>query len=408
MNPKHIKIEEYTYNLSDEQIAKYPLKKRDESKLLVFDKNTISENIFKNIGNYLPSNSLLVANNTKVIRARLEFFKSTGARIEVFCLEPHEPSDYNLSFSSTAECNWICIIGNLKKWKGGGLEKEIVINNITTTLKINRLNTYNDAHIVHFQWNNPNLTFSEIIENSGNIPIPPYLNRKAEANDLTTYQTIYSKHKGSVAAPTAGLHFTNEVFSSLNKRNIQQHEVTLHVGAGTFKPVQSIDIGDHEMHTEHFIITKKTIPPLVSNLGNITAVGTTTVRTLESLYWLGVKILKKKITDVTPFHISQWDAYDLDKTIGVLDALNAVQEKVLNSEEDYINASTAIMIAPGYTFKLVDRLITNFHQPKSTLLLLIAAFVGDGWKNIYNYALENKFRFLSYGDSCFLNQKKGQ
>jgi len=404
MNPKNINIEEYTYPLTNEMIAKYPLPKRDESKLLVYKNDEISENIFKNISEYLPENSLLVANNTKVIRARLEFFKETGARIEIFCLEPYQPSDYVLSFASTTDCEWTCIVGNSKKWKNGILKKDIEIDNKQVTLQAERVESSGESNIIKFIWDNNNITFSDILENSGNIPIPPYLNRKSEDSDLKTYQTIYSKHKGSVAAPTAGLHFTDDVFASLKQKNIKLHEVTLHVGAGTFKPVKSETIGEHNMHTEHFIITAETIPPLIENLGNITAVGTTTVRTLESLYWLGVKLIEGKINDNEELFLQQWEAYELPQNISVTDALNTLHQRVLKSNADYVNANTAIMIAPGYNFKIIDRLITNFHQPKSTLLLLISAFTGDNWHKIYDYAVNNNFRFLSYGDSCFLTK----
>jgi len=405
MNPQQINIEEYTYTLSDERIAKYPLTKRDESKLLIYESGNIKENTFKKIAEYIPKNSLLVANNTKVIRARLEFFKATGARIEVFCLEPYEPVDYNLNFASTVRCKWLCIVGNLKKWKDGILTKDIKIFGKNTTLSIEKSEKIGDAHLITFNWNNSEITFSEILENLGNIPIPPYLNRNAEKSDLNTYQTIYSKHKGSVAAPTAGLHFTDDVFTSFEAKNIKKHEVTLHVGAGTFKPVKTQTIGEHDMHTEHFIITKKTIPPLLENLGSITAVGTTTVRTLESLYWLGVKLIQNITPIGEELHLNQWDAYKLNNNIKVNEALLKLHNYVENSMSDHINASTAIMIAPGYKFKIINRLITNFHQPKSTLLLLISAFVGKDWNKIYQYALDNKFRFLSYGDSCLLNKK---
>lgn len=401
-DPQLISIEEYAYNLDNERIAKYPLTKRDESKLLLFENTTIGDDVFKNISNHLPENSLLVANNTKVIRARLEFFKTTGARIEIFCLEPYNPTDYSQSFASTKSCEWHCIVGNLRKWKTGILEKQITINKNTTILKIELLKTLSDSHIIKFYWDNQLLTFSEILEHSGDIPIPPYLNRKAEKTDLSTYQTVYSKHKGSVAAPTAGLHFTDTVFASLKSNNIQLHEITLHVGAGTFKPVKSDSIGEHEMHTEHFIITKNTIPPLLKYINNITAVGTTSVRTLESLYWLGVKIINDDINNENHLHIEQWEVYNIINNISVKDALTQVHKFVISSKKNQINASTAIMIAPGYNFKVVNRIITNFHQPKSTLLLLISAFVGNNWKNIYNYALNNNFRFLSYGDSCLL------
>ena len=402
MNPKQISIKEYTYNLTNDKIAKYPLKKRDESKLLLYDNGEISEDIFKNISTHLQKNSLLVANNTKVIRARLEFFKTTGARIEVFCLEPNNPADYGLSFASNSSCEWHCIVGNLRKWKSGILTKDVLVKNTTTTLSIELLKTQTDSHIIKFYWDNSLLTFSDILENSGDIPIPPYLNRDAEKNDLKTYQTVYSKHKGSVAAPTAGLHFTDAVFSSLKEKNIKLHEVTLHVGAGTFKPVKAESIGEHEMHTEHFIITKDTIPPILDNLNNITAVGTTSVRTLESLYWLGVKIIEGSVKNESEIHLQQWEAYSLTQNISVNDALTKVHELIIKSNNYQINASTGIMIAPGYKFRVVNQIITNFHQPNSTLLLLISAFVGNSWKTIYEYALNNNFRFLSYGDSCFL------
>jgi S-adenosylmethionine:tRNA ribosyltransferase-isomerase len=403
MITKQINIDEYDYPLNDIDIAKYPLKKRDESKLLIYQNGNIKEDIFKNISNNLRPSSLLVANNTKVIMARLEFFKQTGARIEVFCLEPYAPSDYNLSFASTNSCEWKCIVGNLKKWKEGVLEKQLEINNTIVNLTIKLVKSLSETHIIKFYWDNSDITFSDILEKSGNIPIPPYLNRKAEDTDLLTYQTIYSKHKGSVAAPTAGLHFTEDVFQSLKEKSITLHEITLHVGAGTFKPVKTSSIGEHEMHTEHFVITKNTIPPLLQYLNKTTAVGTTSVRTLESLYWIGVKIINNRITDINNIHLEQWDAYSLKSDINVEEELSKVHELVISSGKDQINASTAILIAPGYEFKIVNQIITNFHQPKSTLLLLVSAFIGDDWNKIYKYALDNNFRFLSYGDSCLLN-----
>lgn len=389
-------IENYNYPLPEDKIAKYPLQKRDESKLLVYKDHQIKAAQFKQIADFLPKNGLIVWNNTKVIRARTEFFKDTGARIEVFCLEPHQPADYNLNFSQNQSCTWQCIIGNLKKWKSGTLAKKIIIDNKQVTVTIERLRRILDAHEVKFSWDNTSFSFSEILENLGNIPIPPYLKRDSEKSDLNTYQTIYSKIKGSVAAPTAGLHFTESVFTSLQQKNIQTHEITLHVGAGTFKPVKTTHFTDHEMHTEQFIITEKTIPEILKKLGNITAVGTTTVRTLESLYWLGVKNINCTKPD---YHITQWEAYQNKAEISVKTALQKVHEMVLNSTNHYINASTAIMIVPGYNFKLINRLITNFHQPKSTLLLLISAFIGEQWKTVYDYALNNNYRFLSYGDS---------
>ncbi len=399
---QQIKIEDYNYNLPDERIAKYPLPHRDASKLLVYRAGEISSARFRDLSNFLPEQSLLVSNNTKVIRARMEFFKETGARIEIFCLEPHQPSDYNLSFSQSSSCSWYCIVGNLKKWKSGTLSKKVLINTRSTLLTVQKLETHGDEQIIRFTWDNPALTFSEILEHEGHIPIPPYLNREAEAGDLETYQTIYSRHKGSVAAPTAGLHFTSEVFESLKEQQIKQHEITLHVGAGTFKPVKSERVSEHAMHAEHFVINAQTIPVLLEHLGNITAVGTTTVRTLESLYWLGVKMLAGEELLVEQMHLDQWDAYHLPADFSVEEALRAVHGHFLASGKDYIMASTAIMITPGYSFKLVDRLITNFHQPKSTLLLLIGAFIGGDWHKVYDFALANNFRFLSYGDSCLM------
>ena len=402
MFTKQINIEEYDYHLEDDKIAKYPLSKRDESKLLIYENGNIKEDIFKNISNQLITDSLIVANNTRVIMARLEFYKNTGARIEVFCLEPYNPSDYNLSFESSNSCEWKCIIGNSKKWKTGFLEQDVNINGLVVRLKIEKIKSFTEYHIVKFNWDNLDITFGEILEVLGNIPIPPYLNREAVEDDLLTYQTVYSKHNGSVAAPTAGLHFTDDVFKSLKYKNITKHEITLHVGAGTFKPVKTESIGEHKMHTEHFIITKNTIPPLLKHLGNIIAVGTTSVRTLESLYWIGVKIINNKIKDIDNVYLEQWEAYSLNKDIDIKEALIAIHTFLIESNLEQINASTAILIAPGYNFKIVNQIITNFHQPKSTLLLLVSAFIGEGWKDIYNYALDNNFRFLSYGDSCLL------
>ncbi len=403
---QNINIREYTYDLPNERIAKYPLSKRDESKLLIYQQGTLSETVFKNISNYIPENSLLVSNNTRVINARLIFTKPTGASIEIFCLEPHSPSDYALSFAQNQQCQWYCAIGNLKKWKEGTLEKHLLIKGQKATFTARKISTHNDEQVVEFLWNNTNLSFSEIIEHEGTIPIPPYLNREAEDADLETYQTIYSKYQGSVAAPTAGLHFTNEVFNSLANKRVQNHQVTLHVGAGTFKPVKSDLIGDHEMHSEQFFITPETIEPIISYLGNITAVGTTTVRTLESLYWLGVKLHTQGTPITNNLELAQWEVYSLNQNIPVIEALRAILNYAKLNGNSYLMASTAILIAPDYQFKVVNRLITNFHQPKSTLLLLIAAFIGSDWKAVYEYALSNQFRFLSYGDSCFLNPRK--
>jgi S-adenosylmethionine:tRNA ribosyltransferase-isomerase len=398
INPENIRIEEYSYNLADEKIAKYPLQERDQSQLLVYNQGNISKDNFINLDNYVDSNSSFVFNNTKVIQARLAFNKSTGAKIEIFCLEPIEPADYNLAFQETEKVKWKCIIGNLKKWKTGQLSKVIKVEGKEIELFANKLSGDGNSHIIEFTWNNTSINFSQILENVGATPIPPYLNRESEIIDKDRYQTIYSKLKGSVAAPTAGLHFTENTLEKLKLKNINIEEVTLHVGAGTFKPVKSDTIDEHEMHTEHFIINIKTIENLI-NATNIVAVGTTSVRTIESVYWLGVRLLTNKSFES---HISQWEAYKLNQDISKNDALNALIQFMDTEKVSNIHASTQIMIFPGYNFKMVNVLITNFHQPKSTLLLLIAAFIGENWKKVYDFALNNNFRFLSYGDSSIL------
>lgn len=398
---KHLTINNFDYNLPENFIAKYPLNKRDNSKLLVYNKGLISESVFNKIDQFLPSNSLLVSNNTKVIQARLNFFKSTGAHIEVFCLEPYSPTDYQQIFTQTKSCQWQCIVGNQKKWKQGKLTHNIETQNGLITLSATRIGETNTAHIIEFEWDNANICFGQILDLMGKIPIPPYLNRQTEPDDTQNYQTVYSKIKGSVAAPTAGLHFTPSVIGNLKLQGINMHEITLHVGAGTFKPVQSVNVSQHQMHHEQIILTKNSIPELIKNIGNITAVGTTTVRTLESIYWLGVKILSG-YNNNNELILEQWESYSLKQNINVADALNALQNYIVNNSANYIKASTGIMIVPGYKFKTISRLITNFHQPKSTLLLLIGAFIGNDWQKMYNYALNNQFRFLSYGDSCLL------
>lgn len=405
-NIKNIKIRDFDYSLPDYKIAKYPLKKRDESKLLISRNGILQQDFFKNISHHLPANSLLVSNNTKVIRARMEFFKETGARIEIFCIEPYLPKNYDSNFATNNTCLWLCAVGNLKKWKTGVLSRQIIKNKQTTTLEIEKKRNIGELQLIEFKWNNTQITFADIIEHLGHIPIPPYLNRKEEKSDLLNYQTIYSKQKGSVAAPTAGLHFTEEVFQTLKDKQITWHEVTLHVGAGTFKPVKDEEIGTHIMHYEAFVILKKNLLTLLKFKKNITAVGTTTVRTLESIYWLGVKLRCQKLTNKNDWTLHQWEAYELPQTIGVEEALQAIYDYMEKEKIEFINAYTGIMIVPSYEFKIIQRLITNFHQPKSTLLLLISALLGKDWKNLYNYALSNDFRFLSYGDSCLLEIKK--
>ncbi len=398
MQTQKIRIEEYTYDLPDNKIAKYPLENRSDSKLLVYDKD-IREDKFCNIASLLPCNSLLLFNNTKVIQARLMFQKETGAKVEVFCLEPIEPADISMAFQAKQNAVWKCIVGNSKKWKDGTLNKIVNINGSEVCLSISRKEILEDAQIIAFSWNNADVTFGDLLDAMGDTPIPPYLNRKSEELDTHRYQTVYSNHKGSVAAPTAGLHFTENILSKIAANNIKTGHVTLHVGAGTFKPVKSDSIGDHEMHIEHFFVDVDTLNVILEYEGNITSTGTTTVRTLESLYWLGVKILEGS----DEFFINQWDAYSLPQHYSLKEAMGGLKEYLSNLDKTTLESYTGILIAPGYEFKVIDRLITNFHQPNSTLLLLVSAFTkDDNWKKIYDYALHNDFRFLSYGDSSLL------
>ncbi len=401
IKPENIRIEDFSYDLADERIAKYPLENRDSSQLLVYNRGTVDKDQFKNIHQYIDAHTTCVFNNTKVIQARLKFYKETGAQIEIFCLEPIEPSDYVLAFQQTEKITWKCIVGNLKKWKDQDLKKMISVNHDDITLTASKKASEGNSQIIEFTWDNKQITFSEILENIGATPIPPYLNRESESLDKDRYQTVYSKLKGSVAAPTAGLHFTEYVLDNLRSKHINIEEVTLHVGAGTFKPVKSETIDEHEMHTEHFIVKKSNIENLLKSK-KILTVGTTSVRTIESLYWLGVKLLQNKKLNT---HISQWETYDLPQNISKKDALNVLLKFMNENQLEELNASTQIMIFPGYNFKMVDFLVTNFHQPKSTLLLLIAAFIGDDWKKVYDFALGNDFRFLSYGDSSLLIPK---
>ena len=395
MTVKQINISDYNYNLPDERIAKFPLEKRDSSKLLTYISGNVSTNVFSSLPEILPANSCLVFNNTRVIQARLEFFKSTGSRIEIFCLEPQEPSSYELSLSSTQSCVWKCMIGNLKKWKGEVLKKVVGADNLV--LEAERLETNGNTSYIKFSWNN-GVSFAEVLDLLGELPIPPYLNRKTQESDKTTYQTVYSKVKGSVAAPTAGLHFTPEVISALHTKGIKTMELTLHVGAGTFQPVKAEEIGGHAMHAEKIEVSKEFIQNLIENLGNVVAVGTTSVRTLESLYYLGVQLHNGD----TSLLVNQWEPYESEKVLPAREALEAILNYMEKTQSNILYATTQIMIVPGYKFNIVNVLITNFHQPKSTLLLLLAAFVGEKWRELYEYALNNDYRFLSYGDSSVL------
>ncbi len=400
-NPKEIHIEDYNYDLPESRIAKYPLTNRDTSKLLIYRKGNIQDAKFCDLPNYIPENSLMIFNNTKVIQARLHFQKTTGAQIEIFCLEPHLPNDYLLNFQQTKKCSWICLIGNLKKWKEDKLIKKVTLKGEEIEIQANRIKANNDSHIIEFEWDNPSFTFSDLLEVIGELPIPPYLNRETEEQDKQTYQTVYSKIDGSVAAPTAGLHFTPQVFDNLKRKEIETTEVTLHVGAGTFRPVKSEHIKDHVMHSEFISVKKEVIEKLINHKGKVIAVGTTSVRTLESLYYLGVTLGKKTISDL---HVPQWQPYtESENQLSVHESLSNILHYLESDGLDTLIANTQIIIAPGYQFKIVDGIVTNFHQPQSTLLLLVSAFLGDyNWTKIYKHALNNDYRFLSYGDSSLL------
>mgnify|MGYP002852821782 CR=1 FL=1 len=414
MDPRHIRISDYNYELPDERIAKYPLAERDMSKLLVYDKGEVKEDSFKSLPYYLPSGSLMVFNNTKVIQARLYFRKATGATIEVFCMEPFAPVEYQMNFSSKGECQWLCMIGNLKRWKSGSLSRDVRVRGKKIIFTAERLNTDDQVgdgtkHIIRFSWDDSSVSFSEVLEATGEIPIPPYLNRRTEASDKKTYQTVYSKIKGSVAAPTAGLHFTDEVLQAIDSKGIEREELTLHVGAGTFKPVKSEEIEGHEMHSEYMVVKKETIEKLLAHECECTAVGTTSVRTLESLYYIGRKVHTDPTISEEDLHVGQWEPYDVPEEQS--DAKDKEATKLyLKSLYDYmerhgiraLHTSTQIIIAPGFKYHIVKRMVTNFHQPQSTLLLLVSAFVNGDWHKIYDYALNNDFRFLSYGDSSLL------
>ena len=424
MNTKEIHISDYNYALPDERIAKFPMKERDHSKLLIYNKGEVGEDVFFNLPNYLPKGALMVFNNTKVIQARMHFRKETGALIEVFLLEPAEPSDYELMFQTTGRCAWYCLVGNLKKWKEGTLEikdERLKMNGEPFRLTAKRLAEHGTSHLIEFEWTG-GMSFAEVIDAVGELPIPPYLNRKTQESDKTTYQTVYSKIKGSVAAPTAGLHFTKNVLEAIDAHGIEREEVTLHVGAGTFKPVKSELIADHEMHTEFFSVRRETIEKLIRHQGQAIAVGTTSVRTLESLYYMGLKVMANPDIEEEQLHVRQWEPYEAEASLNPSErrdlptdsegepslsgssvrALRALLDWMDRHELNVLHSSTQIIIAPGYDYKIVKMLVTNFHQPQSTLLLLVSAFVKGDWRRIYDYALAHDFRFLSYGDSSLL------
>ena len=424
MNTKEIHISEYSYVLPDERIAKFPMAERDHSKLLLYRHGEVGEDVFYNLPQYLPTGALMVMNNTKVIQARLHFRKVNargehlGALIEVFLLEPAQPADYEQMFQQTERCQWLCLVGNLKKWKEGPLTLE----HGPLTIQAVRKGEVGTSQLIEFQWTG-GCSFAEVIDAIGELPIPPYLNRATQESDKTTYQTVYSKIKGSVAAPTAGLHFTQRVLQDLDARGIEREEVTLHVGAGTFKPVKSATIGEHPMHTEYIAVRRHTIERLIAHGGNAIAIGTTSVRTLESLYYMGLKVLANPDIAEEELHVSQWEPYQSEElrvkseefltpegmseqarraAASAMDALQALLAWMDRHGLTVLHSSTQIIIAPGYDYKIVKMLVTNFHQPQSTLLLLVSAFVHGDWHRIYDYALAHDFRFLSYGDSSLL------
>lgn len=404
---KHIQIKDYDYALSEERIAKYPKAVRDESKLLLYHNGEVREDVFYHLPDYLPAGALMVFNNTKVIQARLHFRKATGALIEVFCLEPHEPADYQQSFAQTGSVVWTCLVGNLKKWKEGALERTVDVAGTPLTLRAERIGVCGTGHLVRFSWERPGVSFSEVLDAVGELPIPPYLHRETEESDLQTYQTVYSKVEGSVAAPTAGLHFTERVLEALDRKGVERDEITLHVGAGTFKPVKSEEIAGHTMHSEWIAVRRETIARLLRHGGQCIAVGTTSVRTLESLYYIGVMLRRRPDATQDDLHVPQWLPYDYADSDGTplstVEALQEVADYLDRNGLPVLHASTQLLIAPGYTYHVVRTMVTNFHQPKSTLLLLVSAFVGGDWRRIYDYALSHDFRFLSYGDSSLLN-----
>lgn len=404
MDTKHIQIKDFNYNLPDERIAKFPLAKRDNSKLLLYRHGEVTEDVFHNIAQYLPKGALMVFNNTKVIQARLHFRKETGALIEVFLLEPYMPADYEQMFQTTGHCSWLCMIGNLKKWKEGTLKRTFDVKGKEVTLVAERKEDVHKSYRVDFSWDASDVSWAELLDAVGELPIPPYLNRETQESDKTTYQTVYSKIKGSVAAPTAGLHFTPEVLADIDRHGIDREELTLHVGAGTFKPVKSEEIQDHEMHTEYICVHRQTLEKLIRHEAKAIAVGTTSVRTFESLYYIGVKLEKTLDLSEEELHVCQWEPYEnaVAKPITPIKAIENILAYLDKHGLSALHASTQIIIAPGYEYNIVKMLVTNFHQPQSTLLLLVSAFVHGDWRKIYDYALAHDFRFLSYGDSSLL------
>ena len=395
---KHITIDDYDYPLPEERIAKYPLAERDASNLLVLKNNQMQKSQFCNLGDFLPKDALLVFNETKVIRARLQFHKATGSRIEVFCLEPEQ--DYQVAFAASSPVKWKCLVGNAKRWKEGKLSMTLNVKGQEATLFAERL-AHNDQYSeIEFSWLPENLPFASVIEAAGEIPLPPYLHRDAEPSDRDRYQTVFARYDGSVAAPTAGLHFTQPLIASLREQGFSFDEVTLHVGAGTFRPVATETIGEHAMHSETIVVRKSLIENLIQRIGKpIIPVGTTSTRTLESLYWIGVMLAEQGM-ELRSLHIKQWFPYENHEPLSTTEALQKIVDYLDQHRLIRLEASTALLIAPSYKMRVITGLITNFHQPKSTLLLLVSALIGEQWKECYRFALDNGFRFLSYGDSC--------
>lgn len=411
MDTRHIHISDYTYDLPDERIAKYPLPQRDHSKLLVYNHGKIEEGLFQDLPSYLPQGALMIFNNTRVIQARLHFRKETGALIEVFLMEPAFPADYERMFQARSRCSWLCMVGNLKKWKEGSLRQRFEWNGKALTLSATmrrEMEANGTNYWIDLEWDDDEVTFAQVLDAVGELPIPPYLNRKTQESDKTTYQTVYSKIKGSVAAPTAGLHFTDTVLKALDEKGIDREEVTLHVGAGTFKPVKAVEIEGHEMHSEYIVVRRSTLEKLIRHDCKVIAVGTTSVRTIESLYYIGVYLDAHPDASEEELHVSQWVPYDNGANGELINGITprqAIENIILFLDRhgiDVLHTSTQIIIAPGYTYKFIKALITNFHQPQSTLLLLVSAFLHGDWRTVYDYALGNDFRFLSYGDSSLL------
>jgi S-adenosylmethionine:tRNA ribosyltransferase-isomerase len=399
-HPGDIRIDEYKYDLPPERIARYPLPERDESKLLVWDGKNIYDRVFKELPSLIDRDNLLVFNNTRVIRARLLFAKESGAAIEIFCLEPHEPCDFSQNLASAGPVEWKCLIGNLKRWKAGKLLGQFVHGKSARTLSAEKLEAAGDTFTVRFSWDDDRISFGEVLEAMGHVPVPPYLGRNDEESDAVTYQTVYARVDGSVAAPTAGLHFTPSVLGALKEKGIGIAEITLHVSAGTFRPVKSERIYDHLMHTEHFYVTRDTLRALRGR--NITAVGTTTVRTLESLYWLGIKCAEGRWPAEGIPHVAQWEPYNNETQITPESSIDHLIKMMEQKNTDVLEATTGVIIVPSYRFRIIGGMVTNYHQPGSTLLLLVAAFTGEAWKDLYSHALSTGYRFLSYGDSMLL------